>query len=335
MHVRSIILTLIAVLLARQAFPSAELFLPIPRSGRRSVRYFADHDLKQRDPKAEYAVVMVHGVDGGCSDCTPRLREIIKGHPQHDKVFFIAPCFPIPSMLNETEKRKIVYWEENRWQAGNDSLVADKLSPYDVLDLIFKSLNDVRLYPNLRHVLFCGYSAGGQIVSRYMAVSGIKARKGLAVDFAAGAPSTWLFLNENAMWHCGLANRNRYASRVSNKDIFKNIEKRFMLCFCGTADVDTKDLSVGPQAMAQGATRIERFTNFRKHIATFKKLKGAFTFVEVEGVGHSFQCWDSIGIDKLILGERGAIGTNSPSRGGSSDKTPRHRSGKDGEKAKE
>ena len=311
---KRIIFMLNAVLLAGQAFPSAELFLPVPRSGRRSVRYFADHDLKQRDPKAEYAVVMVHGVNGGCSDCTPKLRAIIEGHPQHDKVFFIAPCFPIPSMLNENEKRKIVYWEEGRWQAGNDSPVADNLSPYDVLDLIFKSLNDVRLYPNLKHVLFSGYSAGGQIISRYMAVSGLKSRKGLAVDFAAGAPSTWLFLDEKAMWHCGLANRSRYASRVSNKNIFKNIEKRFMLCFCGTDAVGTKNLSVGPQAMAQGATRFERFTNFKKHIATFAKLKGSFAFVEIEGVGHSFQCWDHIGIDRLILGERGAIGTNSPSR---------------------
>ena len=67
---KRIIFMLNAVLLAGQAFPSAELFLPVPRSGRRSVRYFADHDLKQRDPKAEYAVVMVHGVNGGCSDCT-------------------------------------------------------------------------------------------------------------------------------------------------------------------------------------------------------------------------------------------------------------------------
>jgi hypothetical protein len=121
-------------------------------------------------------------------------------------------------------------------------------------------------------------------------------------------------LDEKAMWHCGLANRSRYASRVSNKNIFKNIEKRFMLCFCGTDDVGTKNLSVGPQAMAQGATRFERFTNFKKHIATFAKLKGSFAFVEIEGVGHSFQCWDHIGIDRLILGERGAIGTNSPSR---------------------
>ena len=301
---RKFVFILIAILSAGQALPSTEFFLPIARSGGRSVRYFAEQHLAQQDHKSEYAVVMIHGVSGGCSDYTPRLREIIKGHQHADKVFFVAPCFPIQSMLNESEKRKIIYWEKNQWQAGNDSPVADKLSPYDVLDLVFTYLNDTRIYPQLKHVLFCGYSAGGQIVSRYMAVSGIKPRSGLTVDFAAGAPSTWLFLDENAKWHCGLAQRNRYASSVSDEDIFMNIEQRFMLCFCGTADTDTKNLSVKPKSMAQGATRYERFRNFRNHIATFPKLKDSFAFVEVEGLGHSGKCWNGIGIDKLIFGER-------------------------------
>ena len=77
-----------------------------------------------------------------------------------------------------------------------------------------------------------------------------------------------------------------------------------MLCFCGTADTGTKDLSVKPASMAQGATRYERFRNFRRHVATFAKLKDSFAFVEVEGAGHSGRCWKGVGIDRLIFGER-------------------------------
>ncbi len=289
--------------LVASTYASHEYLLPAKGSHGRSVRYFADHELNVRDANAEYAVVMVHGVNGGNGDCTGGARRIMRNHVPDGNVFFIAPCFLVAEKLSESDQERIVYW--GHWQSGQDSPVARNLSPYDVLDTIFGFLNDNRLYPKLKHVLFCGYSAGGQVISRYMAVARIKARKGLSFSFAAGAPSSWLFLNDKEDWHYGLNTRNRrYVSQLSKSRILKNIKSRHIVCVCGTADTGSKNLSMNPRAVRQGANRYERFKNFRNHISTFKELKNSFEFFEVEGVGHdSGGCWRGIDFARLVLGK--------------------------------
>lgn len=300
-----VLVSLLAFLsLVAPAHASSEYLLPAKGSHGRSVRYFADHELKVSDANAEYAVVMVHGVNGGNGDCTGGARRIMRNHVPDGKVFFVAPCFLIAEKLSESDQKRIVYW--GHWQSGQDSPVARNLSPYDVLDTIFGFLNDVRLYPKLKHVLFCGYSAGGQVISRYMAVARIKARKGLSFSFAAGAPSSWLFLNDKEDWHYGLNTRNRrYVSQLSKSRMFKNIKSRHLVCVCGTEDTGSKYLSMNPRAVRQGTNRYERFKNFRTHISTFKELKDSFEFFEVEGVGHdSGGCWRGIDFARLVMGQR-------------------------------
>lgn len=309
-HTLKHLLISVLAVTASTAWPSSERLLEINhcngnaiRAEGRSVRYFADHDLAEKDSSAQFAVVVVHGVNGGTSDASQVLRHILEKHPLAPKVLFVAPCFPIPSMLNDEEQKRIVYWDENRWQAGHDSPVAQNLSPYDVLDFIFYQLNDTAKYPNLKRVVFCGYSAGGQIVSRYMAASRIKARAGLSVDFAAGAPSSWLFLDNRIGWHYGLSSKCRYAERIHDKAIFGNIKKRHLLCFCGTKDTGDKYLSQNPRAVAQGANRYERFKNFRKHISAIKTLRDSFDFVEVDNEGHSSSCWQGMNLERFVFGQ--------------------------------
>ena len=315
-----LLMTTLAVM-ASTAWPSAERFLEINRcngntirSKGRSVRYFADHDLAEKDTEAQFAVVVVHGVDGGTSDASQVLRHILGNHPLAPKVFFVAPCFPIPSMLNEAERKRIVYWDDGRWQAGHDSPVAQNLCPYDVLDFIFYQLNDNTKYPNLKRIVFCGYSAGAQVISRYMAASRIKAHAGLSVDFAAGAPSSWLFLDKRVEWHYGLSCRCRYAAKIHDKAILGNIKKRHLLCFCGTKDTGDKHMSTTPRAMAQGANRYERFKNFQKHISAIKAIRDSFDFVAVDNAGHSLSCWQGINLERFVFGQHSAnSGQGQPS----------------------
>ena len=301
-----------------------EFRLQLKSAGKRAARYFADHKLEQRDDDCEYAVIRVHGVKGGDEDCTKRLRELVARHTGNEHVLFIAPCFPIEEMLDEDEKSSILYWESGKWQRGYDSPVAAGVCVYDVLDAIFQSLNSPKLYPKLKHVLFCGYSAGGQTISRYVAVTNIKPRKGLDVDFAAGAPSTWLYLDNKRIdkngipktpkdtgsrfdeWHLGLVKPCRYASSISQSRAIRNLAQRGLLCFCGTDDVLTADLTMSPGAMLQGKNRYERFKNYRAYIQRFPKLVNAVRFVEIPGAGHEGRCWDIPEVINLVTGKKKA-----------------------------
>ncbi len=296
---------------------SRAFLLQVENSGERAVRYYASHPIDAVDTNAEHAVVIVHGLNGGTQDGAWRIRQIAAAYGRDiSRVYFVAPCMLVEKLLKPEELSKIVYWESGRWQAGGDSPVAKGFSSYDVLDRIFERLNDAKLYPRLKSVLFCGYSAGGQVMSRYMATSQIRPRDGLLLNFAAGAPSTWLFYTQNAHWHYGLDRKtNRYASRLADEEIMRNVAGRYCLAFCGTKDTAEAALDMKKGAMAQGPNRYQRFLNFRKHVATFPELRNSFTFLELKDKKHGGQCYDSDAFVKLMFGERGKPNVTEPISG--------------------
>ena len=292
-------------------------YLPVARSEGRSLRYWADHPLDQVDTNAEHAVVVVHGVSGGLKDSAGRIRRLLAARRDTSKVYFVGPNIVVSELhdpidkkkivlsMSEEEKKKVVYWKHGTWQGGGDSPVAEEFSSYDALDRIFEKLNDKNIFPSLKTVLICGYSAGGQVVSRYVALSPIRAREGLQLNFAAGAPSTWFrYFDKDTRWIYGLKNRNRYAAKVTEEQIMENLSSRWILCFCGTKDVLPKWLDVHPEANEQGHNRYERFKNFRDYIATFPQLNGHFRFVTLEGKPHGGVCYDNDAFLDLVFGKR-------------------------------
>ena len=78
-----------------------EFRLHMKAAGNRTVRYFADHPIDRQDDSVEYAVVQVHGVNGGDADCTERFRKAIADQTEVEKFLFIAPCFPIADRLSD------------------------------------------------------------------------------------------------------------------------------------------------------------------------------------------------------------------------------------------
>lgn len=292
-------------------------YLPVERSEGRSFRYWADHPLDQVDTNAEHAVVVVHGVNGGLQDSAGRIRQLLAARRDTSKVYFVGPNIVVPELpdpidkkkivvsMTEEEMKKIVYWNRGTWQGGGDSPVAEEFSSYDALDRIFEKLNDKKIFPALKTVLICGYSAGGQVVSRYVALSPIRAREGLQLSFAAGAPSTWFrCFDKDTRWIYGLKDRNRYAAKVSEEQIMENLSSRWILCFCGTKDVLPKWLDVHQEANEQGPNRYERFKSFRDYIATFPQLNGHFRFVSLEGKPHGGACYDNDAFIDLVFGKR-------------------------------
>ena len=293
-------------------------YLPVENSGGRAFRYWAEHALDEVDTKSEHAVVVVHGVNGGMRDGTGRVRQLLRAAGRDtSKVYFVGPNIVVPKLHDPADKKKlvvsmtaeemkkVVYWKAGTWQGGGDSPVAKGFSSYDALDRIFEKLNDKRLFPALKTVLICGYSAGGQVVSRYVALSPIKPREGLQLSFAAGAPSTWFrYFDEDTRWIYGLKDRNRYAAKVTEEQIMENLSSRWCLCFCGTKDVLPRWLDVHDEANAQGPNRFERFKNFRDYVATFPQLKDHFRFVMLEGKPHGGMCYENEPFFDLVFGKR-------------------------------
>lgn len=244
----------------------------------------------------EIVVVMIHGWGGGLTPFGPRktLEDALGG------VYVISPRFP---RLQTFKNKNLTvddrpYWNgswssdltvkgdaSDDWRGGGD---ADgfRLSSFDVIDRIFSKLADRKLYPNLKKVVLAGFSAGGQFVSRYVAVGRGKVRRGVKVEYAAMSGSTYLFFDPDLPWHYGLEGRPRYCAGMSLNRIMANLCSRRVFYACGELDTGGGSLDMCPPAQDQGMNRRERFENLQKHVHACPRWEKMASFHLIPGIAH-------------------------------------------------
>lgn len=282
-----------------------ENFLEFPGGVR--VLYWSQQPLETGSADAEYAVIFVHGLLARTKDLTPGLAQLIRDDPRAAKVIFVQPAFVTAKSCPPEFRGKIAEWDlkKHDWRCGDPSIGDSGVSSYAVLDRICELLSERDRYPKLKHILFCGFSAGGQVINRYVAVGRPVRREHLDHSFVVGGPSTYLYVDgrrpaadgefrvpepevpEYDDWHFGLRGRNAYASSLSEKEIMENFATRPTLYLCGDRDVGKRGLASSVGAMTQGENRYRRFLNYQRYIALFPEWAKASRFVVVPEIGHN------------------------------------------------
>lgn len=318
------ILHLLMSVLAGAAACRAEVnFFDFPGGAR--APYWAERPLETGDAEAEYAVIFVHGLSRKPRDQSATLKALVKKDPRARKVIYAMPAFFSDKNCPAELQGRIALWNtrEHDWRRGDLSFGERGVSSFAVIDRMYELLADRARYPKLKHILLCGFSAGGQVVNRYIAVGKCARREDLSLSFAVGAPSTYLYLDgrrpaadgafrvpepevpEWDSWHFGLRDRNAYAQRLSETQIMADLTSRPTLYLCGEADVGKRGLAASPGAMTQGANRYRRFLNYRKYVALFPEWEKQCRFVSVPKAGHSWRrVCDTPEFIRLIFGAR-------------------------------
>ncbi len=270
------------------------------------VYYNADAPI-EKGSQCSLAVVYVHGWGSGVGIArseAPLRKALIEAlGPGAKPPYVIAPLFPRRAILSRAKEQPAgrAIWNDSwggslsqrvspndDWRGGGDA-VGTQLSSYDVIDRIFATLGDRKLFPNLKRVVMTGYSAGGQFVGRYAAVGKGFVRDGVTLEYAAMAPSTELRLDPDVTWHYGLKDRPRYSAKLTKEEILANLSSRRVWRACG--DRDTKGpgqtaLDVSPPALAQGKNRYERFLNFKEYLKQYPAWERQVSFHVFKGMGH-------------------------------------------------
>lgn len=244
----------------------------------------------------ELAVIMIQGWHGGVQV----LNEYRSLQRALGEAYVLSPMYPRTEMMQtfNIAKDGRAIWNDSwpldltipgvpddDWRGGGDA-AGTELSSFDVIDTLFSRLSDRRLFPNLKKIALVGFSVGGQFVGRYVAAGKGVAGDGIAIKYAAMAPSTFLRMDAEATWHYGLKNRPRYCRAVSEEQMLENLRSRRCLHACGELDTLEKSLDKTPFAMKQGKNRLVRFENFCKAVSEDARWRESTVFHTFEGIGH-------------------------------------------------
>jgi hypothetical protein len=157
---------------------------------------FASRDWSQPQPGIRRVVIIVHGYERNAGDY---LRHIEGMAPPPDTLI-IAPQFVAPEDVAAGNlPAATLRWDRAAWSSGLPASGPAPQSSFDAIDALLARLGDRAQFPNLTEIVLAGFSAGGQLVQRYVAVGKGEAaigRGGVALRFIVGSPSSFAYFGD-------------------------------------------------------------------------------------------------------------------------------------------
>ena len=237
-----------------------------------------------------------------------------------------STCIIAPHLLTKaatpggTIPEKMLHWRVSPFRGSQLAAVGPKqtkayLSAYELLDEMLTKLTNKELFPNLRHVVLVGHSAGGQLVQRYALIGKFEPPKNVAIRFVVCAPSSYAYVNNERLvpgttntfavpeddvlkncdaynkWGYGLEKPYAYFRSSDPVKLRERYGRRQVYYLCGEKDTNINDGSTSKTcaAMLQGGHRRERAEVFYKHVQHVygRSIRGRHKLAITPGVGHS------------------------------------------------
>ena len=257
--------------------------------------YFSTHSLTQVNADIERVVFTVHGSERNAMTYFNSVSSLAQRLGQGDKTLVIAPHFKIstdPLLPGE------LIWDEEGWIRGDEAINNQLVSSFELLDFLVGQLGNKTLFPNLKNVVLTGHSAGGQLVQRYAAGSGIDQQMDyIHFRYVVTNPGSYLYLSKRRPFQVnldcayndykfGLDHLNRYMENVSIPKLINQYTSKDVVYFLGEQDIRSDDIDQSCPAQFQGKTRLERGRAFKAQLAEEFPL-AQHQLYSVPGVGHT------------------------------------------------
>lgn len=281
--------------------------------------YYASEDLEAKNEAIEKVIIVVHGTNRNADVYYDNMKEALDRRPeQKEKTAVIAPQFLTEEDIDKFNLGdEYIYWSSDGWKVGANSRDESsnprdfRIPSYSILDSMI--LKAVESFPNLKHLIFTGHSAGGQLTNRYTASSPIFDI--LCSDFNVASksiianPGSYVYMSprralvgsmhqfevpedcdEYNHYSYGLEDLYTYHREAGADQMKEWYARREVVYMMGEEDNDP-DASTLPRscrAMLQGSHRLERSQIYYNHIIdTFgESIKDFHKLHVIPGVGH-------------------------------------------------
>ena len=286
---------------------------------------YSTYPLDKKNERIVRALIVVHG-QGRDADNYFRtsLAATFLANAFEDTIV-ISPRF---ASNNEAGCRDTLAANEVNWPCAGDSWRSggvatnnSKLTSYDFMDEIVRSLARKENFPNLKAIVISGHSAGGQFVTRYEMANQVHESISVPINYVVSNPSSYSYLDaerpsgaNNELrafgdarncttydnWPYGLKNRTGYAAKEPDDQLKKQLAARPVTYLLGELDVfPLAGFDSSCPAMAQGPTRLARGQNFAAYVKA--KYNAQHTVVVVPLCGHNARCMFTAEIALPIL----------------------------------
>ncbi len=274
--------------------------------GAANLPLFSTHSITNPHPEITRAVIVVHGILRNADEYFTDVAEAARIEKVEQTTAVFAPHY-----LSDEDKPApdLIHWADSTWKRGDDSLNGPNASSFAVLDVLVGLLADTQNFPNLRHIVLTGHSAGGQFMSRYVALSRAEEKlQGISVRYVPSNPSTWLYFNEFRLrpgskstfevpaagcpdydeYPYGVQKPNAYAASVTVAEIENHLNTRNLTLLLGEEDKLSELLDASCGANLQGIHRYDRGMTYFEYLTTYLQpaLLSAATVAKVGHSGH-------------------------------------------------
>jgi len=225
------------------------------------------------------------------------------------------------------------------WRLGGVARNDSTLSTFDAVDALVKLLASKAVFPNLKSIVLAGHSAGGQFIALYALANQLHGRVGVDLSYAVANSASYPYFDDmrptqawvsssntpdpgdttkvpfasfagssacpaSNSWPFGLGNRPRYAARLSEEQLKRQLVERPVAYLLSQLDVTpfTGGYYGACAGMLQGSTRLARGVAYHSYVSGFTKTHRK---IIVDGCAHDSRCvWTSDDVVRTLFPRR-------------------------------
>lgn len=157
---------------------------------------YRTYSLDTANPQITRALIMIHGTNRDADNYYRNaLASAFLGGALEDTVVIAPRIASHDRGCNDNLAPNEVSYScgGDSWRSGGTSTTNDKITSFDFIDEVLRKLASRKAFPNLKHIVVAGHSAGGQFVNRYEMANQIHETLGVPVSYVVANPSSYAY----------------------------------------------------------------------------------------------------------------------------------------------
>ncbi len=157
---------------------------------------YRTYSLDARNDQITRALVMIHGTNRDADNYYRNaLASAFLGNALENTVVIAPRIASNERGCQDTLAQNEVSYScgGDSWRSGGNASNNDKLTSFDFIDEVLRKLANKQIFPNMKHIVVAGHSAGGQFVNRYEMANQVHEKLGVPVTYIVANPSSYAY----------------------------------------------------------------------------------------------------------------------------------------------